>query len=116
VRELDLHVGSLTRRVVDRVKLDRIVGWFDALDVLQPRDLAVHCPLILTKRVTFTFRSESGARLATAIVPSRPATLCNAVAFSIRGHSQQPLVDGAPGRDAFVNRVQRLLGLRFPNR
>jgi hypothetical protein len=116
VHEIDIRDRSLARRVVGRAKVDRITRWFDALDVLQPGHPVVECPLILATRVTFMFRSAGGARLATAIVPSRPATLCDAVAFSIRGTRQPPLVDGASGRDAFVNRVERLLGVRFPTR
>ena len=115
VREIDIHDGASRRRVVSAAKVGRIVRWFEALDVVQPGPV-VECPLLLASRATFVFRSASGARLATAIVPSRPANLCDAIQFSIRGRRQKPLVDGAAGRDAFINRVQRLLGLRLPNR
>lgn len=116
VREIDIHDRTLVRRVVAPAKVGRIVRWFDGLDVLQPGHPVVECPLILASRATFTFRSAGGAKLAAAVVPSRPATLCDAVQFSIRGKQQTPLIDGAPGRDAFVNRVQRLLGVRFATR
>jgi hypothetical protein len=110
VREIDIHDRTLKRRIVDPAKVDRIVRWFDALNVLQP-GLIVHCPLISSQRATLVFRSASGARLATAIVRPRPATVCNPIAFSIRGHRQRPLIDGASGRHPFLVRVWRLLGL-----
>ena len=115
VREIDIRDRHLARRVADATLIARIVRWFDRLNVVQPGPV-VECPLILATRATFVFRSASGARLATALVPSRPANACNAIAFSIRGHRQRPLIDAAYGRGAFVNRVQRLLGLRLPNR
>ena len=116
VRELDIRNGRLRRGVVEHAKIARIVRWFDALNVIQPGTTGIECPLILASRVRLTFRSASGARLATAIVPSRPADACSAISFSIREQRQTPLIDATFGRRAFVNRLQRLLGLRFPNR
>jgi hypothetical protein len=115
VREIGIRDEHVVRRVVDRAKVARIVRWFDALDVAPP-GVHVDCMPILASRATFVFRSASGARLATAVIPSRPADGCDSIAFSIRGRRQAPLVDGAFGLRAFVNRVQRLLGLRLPAR
>jgi hypothetical protein len=112
VRDIDIRDGRLARRVRDQAKVARIVRWFDALDVAPPT-VHIYCPLILAARVTFVFRSAGGARLASAIVPSRPANACDSIAFSIHGHRQTPLVDVTLGRRAFVNRVQRLLGVCF---
>ena len=115
VREIDIRDEDVARQVRNRAKVARIVRWFDALNVAPP-GVHVMCNPTLVSRATFVFRSRSGARLATAVVPSRPADGCSSIAFSIRGHRQAPLIDGVFGRRAFVNRVQRLLGLRFPQR
>ena len=116
VHEIDIRDGHLTRLVGDPSKIGRIIRWFDALNVVQAGTIGIHCPLILATRAKFVFLSASGARLATAIVPSQPANACDSISFSIRGHRQTPLIDAGFGRRAFVNRVQRLLGLRFPSR
>jgi hypothetical protein len=116
VREIDIRDGHVARRVTDPAKVARIVRWFDALDVVQPGSAYVRCAAILVSRATFVFRSATGAKLASAVVPSEPADGCDAITFSIRGHLQTPLIDGVFGRRAFVNRVQRLLGVRFPRR
>jgi hypothetical protein len=114
-REIDIRDEHVARRIVDRAKVARIIRWFDALDVAPP-GVHVECMAIIASRATFVFRSARGARLATAVVPSRPADGCDSIAFSIRGRRQMPLIDGIFGRRAFVNRVGRLLGLRFPAR
>jgi hypothetical protein len=116
VREVDIRNGHLRRRVRRPANVARIVRWFDELNVLQPGTTGIECPAILASRVTFVFRSAAGAKPATAIVPSRPASACSAIEFTIDGRPQKPLVDGTFGRRAFVNRVQRLLGLRFAKR
>ena len=116
VREIDIRDRLVARRVVEQAKVGRIVRWFDALNVLQPGTEGVECPLIEASKVTFLFRSASGVKLARAVVPSRSAGGCNPISFTIRGHVQRPLIDAAFGRHAFINRVQRLLGLRLPKR
>lgn len=115
VREIDIRDENLARRVTDPAKIARIVRRFDALNVAPP-GVHVECMMIVASRARFVFRSADGTRLATALVPSRPADACSSIAFSIRGRTQAPLVDAVFGRRAFVNRVQRLLGLRFPKR
>jgi hypothetical protein len=115
VREIDIRDERVVRQVTDRAKVARIVRWFDALDVAPP-GVHVECKLIFASRARFVFRSASGAKLAAAAVPSRPADGCNSIAFSIRGRRQTPLIDAVFGRHAFVHRVQRLLGVRFPMR
>ena len=114
VREIDIRDGHLARRVTDSPKVERIARWFDALNVVPP-DVHVECPLILASRITLTFRSADGARLATARLPSRSTDACDPIAFSIRGRRQAPLVDATFGKHAFVNRVERLLGVCFPD-
>lgn len=116
VREIDIRDRLVNRRVTGPARVARIVRWFDALHVVQPGTTGIECLLILASRVTFTFRSRDGARLATAVAPSSPASACGSIAFSIRGHRQTPLIDSTFGRRAFVSRVQRLLGLRLPKR
>lgn len=115
VSEIDARDEGVARRVVDRAEVERIVRWFDALDV-PPPGAHVICGPLVASNVRFTFRSARGAKLATAIAPSRPGDGCHPILFSIRGRRQAQLVDGVFGRRAFVNRVQRLLGLRFPQR
>ena len=116
VREIDIRDRHVARRVTDPARVTRIVGWFDALNVVQPGP-AVECPMMLASRAVFTFRSGDGARLASATAPSvGPTGACDPISFSIGGHRQRPLIDSTYGRRAFVNRVERLLGLRFPKR
>jgi hypothetical protein len=115
VREIDIRDEHIVRRIVDRGKVGRIVRWFDALNVVPP-GAHVICGALVASKVRLTFRSASGGKLATAIAPSRPGDGCAPISFSIRGRRQAPLIDGVFGRRAFVNRVQRLLGVRFPMR
>jgi hypothetical protein len=116
VREIDVRDHPTSRDVTDPVKVARIIRSFDALNVVQPGTEVVSCPLVLATRVRFVFRSASGSRLATAAVPSRPATGCNPIAFSIGGTRQMQLIDARVGRYSFIRRVERLLGVRFPDR
>jgi hypothetical protein len=116
VREIDLRDGDVRRRVLDPTTVARIARWFDELNVTQP-GTAVICPAILASKVAFAFRSASGTRVASSVVPSQPADGCDPIAFTIHGHPQPPLIDGTPGAgQSFVDRVQRLLGVRFPER
>lgn len=115
VREIDIRDEHVARRVTDAAKVAHIVRWFDALNAAQPGPM-VSCIAILNSRATFVFRSASGARLATAGVPSEPADGCDSIPFSIRGHRQIPLIDSTFNRYAFIHRVERLLELRLPKR
>jgi hypothetical protein len=117
VREIDITGGGVSRHVDRPARVRRIVRWFDALNIVQPGQPAVSCPLILASQVKVSFRSRSGAQLARALVPSSPANGCNPIRFFIGGEGQTPLIDGTPGRGkAFVRRVERLLGVRFSSR
>ena len=116
MREIDIRDGHVARRVSDPAKVARIVRWFDALDVVQPGSAYVRCAAILVSRATFVFRLGHGRQARERGRPVKPADGCDAITFSIRGHLQTPLIDGVFGRRAFVNRVQRLLGVRFPRR
>jgi hypothetical protein len=115
VSEVDIRGEHVARRVTDQAKVTRILSWFGALNVVPP-GAHVICGALVASNVRFVFRSASGAKLATAIAPSRPGDACDPITFSIRGRRQRPLVDAIFGRRAFVNRVQRLLGVRFPTR
>jgi hypothetical protein len=91
------------------------VRWFDALNILQPGQGVVSCAIGPRYNVKFVFRSASGAQLASAIVPAGPTDGCHPIRFTLGGRRQTPLIDSTPGRGrAFIDRVQRLLRLRFP--
>jgi hypothetical protein len=48
------------------------------------------------------------------LAPSVPASSCETIQFTIHGQRQTPLIDSTPeSGQAFVERVQRLLGIRF---
>ena len=100
--------------MTDRRQVARIIGWFDALNVVQPNTYVAGCAAIAMVQVRFVFRSAGGAKLASAFVPSVPASSCQQIRFAIRGHRQPPLIDSTPQAGmAFIDRVQRLLGVRF---
>jgi hypothetical protein len=113
VREVDIRDGRLRRSVTRPENVAHIVRWFDALNVVS--DIGMFdCPFIGAPRITFVFRSAQGAALASAVAGTSPATGCSPIEFTIGGKRQIPLVDATFGRYAFVNRVERLLGVRFP--
>lgn len=113
VREIAIHTLRRTRRLTDLAKIARVMAWFDDLDVVQPGP-GVACLTVGTVPVKFVFRSASGATLASASVPLVPATGCDPIAFTSRGRRQRPLIDSTPGHGmAFVERVERLLGVRL---
>lgn len=114
VRELDIRDRHVRRNVTKPANVVRIVRWFDALNVVP--GTIVSCVAASATRVTFVFRSAHGAALAGAVAGGSPANGCSPVEFTIGGKRQIPLVDSSFGRDTFLNRVQRLLGLRFPTR
>lgn len=104
----------VARRVTDPRQVGRIVRWFDALNVVQPRTYVMGCVLVLTVPVRFVFRSAKGAALASAVVPSVPASSCEQIRFTRHGQPQTPLIDSTPeGGDSFIERVPRLLRVRF---
>lgn len=115
VREIDIRDGRVKRGVKKPDNIARIVRWFDELNIA-PRIGVFDCPYISTRTVRFAFRSGRGAELASAVAGTSPATGCSPIQFTIGGKRQTPLVDATFGRRAFVNRVERLLGLRFPRR
>jgi hypothetical protein len=101
----------LSRTVTGPARVRRIVAWIDRMQIVQPGSYS--CPALLTGQpvVTFDFRAAAGgpmlaqASLTDYGFESGP---CDPVSFSIRGHSQKPLIGGN-----FLNLVQRLLGVRF---
>jgi hypothetical protein len=117
VREIDISGGRASRHATARTKVARIVHWFDALNIVQPGQGAVHCAIGPLYDVKFLFRSGSGAELASAIVPAGPTDGCDPIRFTLGGHPQTPLIDSTPGQGKFfIARVQRLLRIRFPER
>jgi hypothetical protein len=112
VREIDIRGGGVVRRVTAPAQVARIVRWFDALHVTPP-GVTVGCMLELSTPVHFRFRTASGAELARAVVPSEGADGCNSIQLTIGGKQQMPLGDARFGKHAFVEKVQRLLGVCF---
>lgn len=94
--------------VTDPAQVQRIVGWINAMGLAQPGSF--NCPSLNGPTVTFVFRAAGGKVLARAsgMDFDGSADECSAIALSIGGRSQPPLV-GAN----FYARVQRLLGVRF---
>jgi hypothetical protein len=126
VREIDIRslriepalrragARKVSVRVTNPRKVAGVIRWFDALNVVQPHTYVVGCAVVLSVPVRFVFRSASGAALASAVVPSVPASSCEQIQFTIRGQSQPSLVDSTPDEGmAFIDRVQRLLGVHF---
>jgi hypothetical protein len=108
VQTIDVSTVGLSRHVTDPQQVAQIVTWFNGL---QPVQTGVHgaCPLVIVgPRVTFDFRSGSGALLARATAPSGPSDRCNPISLSIGGAQQTPLIGGD-----FVRRVEGLLGVRL---
>lgn len=90
------------RTIARRATVERIVGLFNRMDLVQPGVLS--CPAERIRPVnTFTFRGRHGT-LAQARVDGFLSDECNAIALSIRGRRQTPLVGGT-----YLKRVQRLL-------
>jgi hypothetical protein len=117
LRAIDISGGGVSRHVTAPARVARIVRWFDALNIVQPGQGAVHCALGPLYSVKFVFRSASGAELASAIVPAGPTNGCDPIQFTLGGRTQTPLIDSTPGKGkAFIDRVQRLLRIRFPAR
>jgi hypothetical protein len=110
VREIEVRAGHMRRRVTKPGDIAHIVRWFNALNVT-PRTTVFGCPFIRTATMRLSFRSAGGARLASALARTSPATGCSPIEFSIGGKRQTPLVDATFGRDTFFARVWRLLGL-----
>jgi hypothetical protein len=117
VRAIDISGGGVSRYVTAPAKVARIGRWFDALNIVQPGQGAARCAIGPLYNVKFVFRSGSGAKLASAIVPAGPADGCDPIKFTLGGRPQTPLIDSTPGKGkAFIDRVQRLLRIRFPVR
>jgi hypothetical protein len=112
VREIDINGGGVKRHVVDAADVARIVRWFGKLTVTPP-GANVGCMLVIASRATYVFRSASGEALASATVPAEPANGCDSIEFSLGGKQQTPLIDTTAPKDAFVMRVERLLGVCF---
>jgi hypothetical protein len=115
VGEIDIRDKGVHVRVTDASKVARIVRWFDGLGV-PPNGVHVECKLVIASSATFVFRSASGEKLASAVVPSEPADGCDPIEFDIGGKRQAPLIDTTAPTDSFVVRVGRLLGIHFPDR
>lgn len=102
VREVDVRVSQLSRRVTEEKGVRTIVRAFDALPLSQGGG---KCAVPEYPEVRVAFRSAGGAVLARAVVP-QDGPGCLAITFSIHGRSQ-PALGGQLG---FVRRLQRLFG------
>jgi hypothetical protein len=114
VREIVVRSPKAFVTVTDPANVARIVRWFDALPITPP-GVVLSCPLTLAATIKLAFRTATGVRVATAAVPATRAWVCDTIGFTIHGRRQTPLIDPLWGH-SFVDRVQRLLGVRFSNR
>jgi hypothetical protein len=107
VREIDIQGKHLSRRVTQPAKVQKIIRWFDALDIVQGGP-AHSCPAVIDRgEVVIDFRSAQRVLLAQARFNAAGAlTDCNPIAFSIHGRMQTPLIGLT-----FWNRVKRLVGI-----
>lgn len=107
---------TLSRTVSKRRQVRKIVALIDRLPITQPG--VTSCPPEAGNPPidTFTFRpSKSGPALARASVSAEAGnstTGCDAMGFSINGHSEPSL--GRP--QSFLEAVGRLLGVRLTSR
>jgi hypothetical protein len=112
VRTIDIRRTSppLSLRISNPWKVRQIVRLVNQLPVAQPG--AIACPALVAGRpvVSFRFMSASGLNLAAASEHAdvaEPTTPCDPLFFSVRSHSETPLLRGAE----FLHRVDRLLGV-----
>jgi hypothetical protein len=110
IREVDVSGGGVTRNVVDAKKVARIVRWFGRLSVVPP-GVTVSCQVVVSARVTFSFRSAGRAVVARAVAPAGGADGCDPVSFTIGRRAQTPLADTTAV--PFARRVEHLLGVCF---
>lgn len=113
VREIDIRGGGVSRHLTDPARVGRVVHWFGALSVTPPHSYTVSCngPGPITTE-SFLFRSASGKVLARATGPLG-ASACDPIQFTVGGKEQTPLIDATASKDAFVARVERMLGVCF---
>lgn len=107
VREIDITSPHVAVKVVGS-PATQIVSWINSMGIGQPG--SINCPVLGGPTVTFVFRDGGGREVARASGVDFDGTSgeCNAIALSIRGRAQPPLIGGD-----FYGRVQRLLGVRF---
>lgn len=104
---------SVSKTVTRRSQVRRIIALIDQLPITQPG--VAHCPPESGSPPIDTFifrRSRHGPALARASVSSQAGnttTNCDAMSFSIRGHSEPAL--GQPR--SFLVGIQRLLGVHL---
>lgn len=102
VREVDVRVSHVTRRVTEKEQVRSIVRSFNALPLGQ---VGGKCAVPELPEVRLAFRSAGGAVLARAAVP-QDGQGCVGIAFTIHGRAQPALGD----QYAFIRSLQRLLG------
>jgi hypothetical protein len=112
VREIDVNGAGVKRTLTESRNVERIVRWFDRLNVNPPGD-SVICAPTLGVPVNLTFRGAGHARVASAVVPSEGADGCDPITFAIGNAAQTPLIDSRFGKYAFSSHVERLLGVCF---
>lgn len=108
---------TLSITVTDVANVAKVAAMIDRLPTVQP-NVSWHCPGLPASESsdTFTFRATTlGRALARASVPASataPATSCDAMSLTVRGHRETPLLAGA----AVVRDAQTLLGVRLTRR
>jgi len=118
-RVLDIAIGRPGRAPTSQLavtvaaRVGEIAAMIDRLPTVQP--VTIVCPSYApdSATITFSFRARrGGAALAQAselASATEPTTSCDAMSFSVRGHTETPLLDGP----AVVARVERLLGVHL---
>ena len=115
VSEIDIARGApgqkptLSLTVTDASKIHRVVRLIDGLEIGQPGAYSCPAELVGSPVDTFTFVAAGGAVLARAVAPAdaAPATECDGITLTIRGHSEPGLIGN------FVAPVEHLLGVNL---
>jgi hypothetical protein len=100
------------RRVTDPSQVERINSWFDSLK--SPGKASYACAGGPALSVRFTFRSANGHEVATAYSAPLPADHCDMIELAVAGQQETFFIDSSPA-PSLIRRVQRLLGVKFPD-
>jgi hypothetical protein len=111
IRTIAVSAPKISRVVTAPSEVHELVHWFDALPITPP-GVSAPCGPTLGPSLTLRFLSATGDQVAEARAPKGTASVCDAIEFTIRGRQQTPLIDSPNGR-TFVDRVQRLLGVKL---
>jgi hypothetical protein len=105
-----IHARPVSRRVTDSSQVKSVIDWFDSLK--PPGKTSYGCAGGPASEVTFTFRSANGAELAKAYSAALAAASCDPIHLTVHGQQETFLVDSNQ-KMALINRVGRLLGIKF---